>query len=108
MPNHPQARKLLGIAYYSIGDLAAAANVFRDWLRDEPANPIAQHMFAACSGEDVPARASDAYVEATFDSFAGSFDEKLARLHYRAPELIAQAVAKACGAPAKRLIALDG
>jgi predicted TPR repeat methyltransferase len=107
MPNHPQARKLLGIAYYSIGETDAAANVFRDWLRDEPANPIAHHMFAACSGKNVPARASDAYIEATFDSFAGSFDEKLGRLHYRAPELIGKAVAKACGPPAERLIALD-
>ncbi|MEO8629195.1 MAG: tetratricopeptide repeat protein [Betaproteobacteria bacterium] len=107
MPNHPQSRKLLGIAYYSIGQVEAAANVFREWLRDEPNHPVAQHMFSACSGHDVPARASDAYVEATFDSFAGSFDEKLGRLEYRAPQLIAEALAKACAAPAKNLIALD-
>ncbi len=107
MPNHPQARKLLGVAYYSIGQIDAAANVFREWLREEPDNPIAQHLFAACSGENVPVRASDAYVEATFDTFAGSFDEKLERLHYRAPELVAQALAKACGTPAKSLVALD-
>src|SRR5262245_51532832 len=64
-------------------------------------------MLSACSGQDVPARASDAYVETTFDSFAGSFDEKLERLDYRAPQLIAQALEKACGAAGKRLIALD-
>jgi predicted TPR repeat methyltransferase len=107
MPNHPQSRKLLGIAYYRLGQVEAAASVFRDWLRDEPANPIAHHMFAACSGDNVPARASDAYVEATFDGFAGSFEGKLERLHYRAPELIAGALAKACDAPARRLVALD-
>jgi len=107
VPNHAQSRKLLGIAYYSIGQIDEAANVFRDWLRDEPGNPIAQHMFAACSGQNVPARASDAYVEATFDSFAGSFDEKLGHLAYRAPQLVAQALAKACDVPAKHLVALD-
>ncbi len=107
MPNHPQARKLLGVAYYSIGQIDAAANVFREWLREEPNNPIAQHLFAACSGENVPVRASDAYVEATFDTFAGSFDEKLERLQYRAPGLVAQALANAAGTPAKNLVALD-
>jgi predicted TPR repeat methyltransferase len=106
-PNHAQSRKLLGVAYYSIGQIEAAAEVFRDWLRIEPDNPVAQHMFAACSGQNVPERASDAYVEATFDAFAGSFDAKLERLGYRAPQLIADALAKACGAPYKQLDALD-
>ena len=45
---------------------------------------------AACSGRDVPARASDAFIEQTFDSFAGSFDSKLAKLLYRAPALVAE------------------
>jgi predicted TPR repeat methyltransferase len=107
MPNHALSRKLLGIAYYSIGQIDAATDVFREWLREEPDNPIAHHMFAACSGENVPVRASDAYVEATFDAFAGSFDEKLAHLEYRAPGLVAQALANAAGTPAKDLIALD-
>jgi predicted TPR repeat methyltransferase len=106
-PTNAQSKKLLGIAYYSIGQIDAAARVFSDWLRDEPDNPIAQHMFAACSGDSVPARASDAYIEATFDTFAGSFDEKLEHLAYRAPQLIAQALAKASDPPAKSLVALD-
>jgi predicted TPR repeat methyltransferase len=106
-PTNAQSRKLLGIAYYTIGQTDEAARVFSDWLRDEPDNPIAQHMFAACSGDSVPARASDAYIEATFDSFAGSFDEKLGHLAYRAPQLIAQALAKACDPPAKSLAVLD-
>jgi len=106
-PNHPQARKLLGIAYYTIGQIDAAAAVFRDWLEEEPENPIARHMLAACSGQDVPMRASDDYVEKTFDAFAGSFDSKLEKLAYRAPQLVADALAAVCEAPAKRLVALD-
>jgi predicted TPR repeat methyltransferase len=107
IPNHPQARKLLGIAYYTIGQVDAAAEVFRQWLKEEPDNPIAYHMLAACSGENVPGRASDDYVERTFDAFAGSFDAKLEKLAYRAPQLVADALATACGAPGKRLVALD-
>jgi predicted TPR repeat methyltransferase len=46
-------------------------------------------MIAACSRRDVPARASDGFIEQTFDNFAGSFDSKLAKLLYRAPALVA-------------------
>ena len=52
-------------------------------------------MLAACSGRDVPARASDAFIEKTFDSFAASFDAKLASLAYRAPALVAEMLADA-------------
>ena len=68
--------------------------MFEEWLAEEPDDPIARHMLAACSGRDVPARASDAFVEATFDSFAGSFDAKLAKLLYRAPALVAEMLAR--------------
>ena len=61
------------------------SRIFEEWLEEEPDHPIARHMIAACSGRDVPARASDAFIEKTFDSFAGSFDAKLAKLLYRAP-----------------------
>ncbi len=106
-PHHPESRRLLGIAYYTLGQIDAAANVYREWLVDEPNHPVALHLLAACSGKDVPARASDAYVETSFDTFAGSFDAKLERLHYRAPQLIADALAAREATPAKRLIALD-
>jgi predicted TPR repeat methyltransferase len=36
----------------------------------EPDNPVPRHLYAACSGEGVPERASDRYVEAEFDTFA--------------------------------------
>ena len=53
-------------------------------------------MLAACTGREVPERASDDYIEATFDSFAASFESKLAKLSYRAPALIA-AMLEECG-----------
>ena len=64
-------------------------------------------MIAACSGRDVPARASDAFIEQTFDSFAGSFDAKLAKLLYRAPALVAAMLADSDVEASKSLDVLD-
>ena len=89
-PKHPEARRLLALAHHTLGEVDKAVEVFEEWLRDEPDDPIARHMLAACSGRDVPQRASDAYIEKTFDSFAASFDAKLAKLSYRAPALVAE------------------
>ena len=68
LPRDPEARKLLGIAYYTLGEIDKAAEVYREWLAVEPDNPVAVHHLAACSGEAVPERASDAYVARTFDA----------------------------------------
>lgn len=106
-PGHAGARKMLGIGYYALGQIDKAAEVYREWLEEDPGNPVAQHYLAACSGDQVPERASDAYVEDTFDRFANSFDAKLARLSYRAPELVGRAVARAFGEPSAKWSVLD-
>lgn len=106
-PGHASARKLLGLAHYMLGELDKAAAVYRDWLAEEPGNPVALHHLAACTGEAVPSRAADAYVEATFDAFAASFDARLEHLRYRAPQLIADALASVLGAPQAKLDILD-
>jgi predicted TPR repeat methyltransferase len=94
-PKHPEARRLLALAHHTLGEVEKAIEIFDEWLREEPDDPIARHMLAACSGRDVPARASDAFIEKTFDSFAASFDAKLASLAYRAPALVAEMLAHA-------------
>jgi predicted TPR repeat methyltransferase len=81
--------------------------IFEEWLKDEPGHPIARHMLAACSGRDVPSRASDAFIERTFDSFAASFDSKLAKLAYRAPALVAELLADSNVEASKSLDVLD-
>jgi len=91
-PKHREARRLLALAHCVLGDVAEAVRIFEEWLGEEPNDPIARHMLAACTGRNVPARASNAFVENTFDSFAGSFESKLARLAYRAPALVAAAL----------------
>jgi predicted TPR repeat methyltransferase len=106
-PKHPEARRLLAIAHCTLGEVDKAVEVFEEWLEEEPDSPIARHMLAACSGRDVPPRASDAFVEETFDSFAASFDSKLAQLSYRAPALVAQMLAEPGVEASKSLDVLD-
>ena len=106
-PKHREARRLLAIAHCRLGELSKAIKIFEEWLQEEPGDPIATHMLAACTGRDTPARASDSYVELTFDGFAASFESKLAKLGYRAPKLVATML-EDTGIPAqKQLDVLD-
>lgn len=106
-PKHPEARKLLALAHCALGEIDEAARIFQEWLAADPDDPVARHMLSACTGQDVPQRASDGFVASTFDSFAASFESKLARLSYRAPKLIAVMLEDAVGEPAKTLDILD-
>jgi predicted TPR repeat methyltransferase len=107
-PSHGFAQDLLGRMLYVVGERDEATNIFRAWAAREPANPIPAHMLAACSGNDVPPRASDDYIRTTFDHFAASFDEVLLqRLDYHAPEALCASLAGALGAPQRTLDILD-
>ena len=106
-PRNPAMRRLLGLAYSSLGMKDGAIAVYRAWLQAEPDNPLARFHLAACTGEQVPERAPDDYVVSVFDSFARTFDAKLADLSYKAPELVAAAVARLAGPPGKALTVLD-
>lgn len=80
----------LGIAYYRLDRIDEAADCYRAWLSLEPDNPLARYHLAACTGQDVPARAPDAYVTALFNDMSESFDEKLVgKLSYRGPAIVA-------------------
>jgi predicted TPR repeat methyltransferase len=73
----------------------------------EPDSPELHHLLAAYGGAPVPERASDHMVTRMFDSFAPKFDEKLAFLEYRAPELVAAAVRKHLEAGDMKIDLLD-
>ncbi len=94
-PANPMALHVLGRAYQANGDIEKAREVFQAWLERDPRNPIALHMLRACSTDAAPARASDDYVRALFDDIADGFDEHLANLGYRAPQLVGAAVSAA-------------
>ncbi len=84
-----------------------ALKTYATWLRHVPGDPVASHMIEALTAESGATRASDAYVRKTFDDFSASFDQVLEDLEYRAPSLVAEAVARACGAAAGSLDVLD-
>lgn len=95
-PQRSKSRAMLAMGYSALGRIEEAAAVYRQWLEDEPENPIAAHLYAACAGGGIPERASDHYVETTFDEFAATFDEQLlGRLSYRVPRLVEIALEKA-------------
>jgi predicted TPR repeat methyltransferase len=81
-----------GQLLYRLDRLPQALEFYRNWLARSPDDPIAQHMLAACGGEDCPRRASDSYVRSVFDDFAESFDRSLQLLQYQAPRLLYEAV----------------
>jgi predicted TPR repeat methyltransferase len=97
----------LGSALYGEGRLKEAAEMYRRCLALAPDDARARHMLAACSGEGAPARASDDYVRAEFDHYASTFDASLARLEYRGPALVAQAVDEIAGDLPPETIVLD-
>ena len=98
-PGQVQAREQVIRALVMLGQRDGAAQLYRDWLTEDPDNAVAQHQLAATLGTDAPARASDAYLLAVFDSVAPQFDRKLAALGYQAPQQVAQAVAALQPAP---------
>ena len=102
-----QRRQLYAQILLVAGEHERAATILRAWLAQEPGNPYVLHHLAACTGQGAPQRASDAYVEKVFDSFAPTFDDRLAKLHYRAPQVVADAVAAALPAPARALDVAD-
>lgn len=106
-PRLSKAYKNLGILLNIQGRTAEAVVAWKQWLENEPDNPIPRHMIAAATGQNVPARAADGFVQKTFDVFAQTFDAKLEHLGYRAPQCVAEAVAKELGQPRGALDVLD-
>lgn len=101
-PRHLQARSAVPKALVQLGRLDEAAKLYREWLATDPDNPVIKHHLAACSGGAVPERASDAYVERTFDAFAATFDANLSALGYRAPQLVADLLRELLPPPARQ------
>ncbi|MBJ2158895.1 tetratricopeptide repeat protein [Variovorax sp. IB41] len=105
-PRNLSARSKVIRALELLRENEQATRMYREWLAEEPGNPVVAHLLAACEGH-APERASDGYVETLFDSYAGSFDASLEKLHYRAPELVARAVQDMYGPPAAHLAVVD-
>ena len=101
------AYRNLGRALVTSGRNAEALAVYRQWQAQDPADAAIAHMVASLAEGPAPERASDHYVQSTFDRFAGSFDEVLERLDYRAPAVCDALVTRLLGAPTANLAVLD-
>ncbi len=75
-------------ALHTLDRLSEAEKIVNQWLEQDPASAAASHMHASITGDNVPPRATDAYVTKTFDDFSTRFDEKLQSLEYKAPQLL--------------------
>ncbi|HOB92617.1 MAG TPA: methyltransferase domain-containing protein [Aquabacterium sp.] len=106
-PRSRTLRSLLVLAYAKAGRIADAQAVLQAWIDSEPDDPYPRHHLAALTGENVPARAGDAYVTEMFDGFAAGFDGKLANLDYQAPQHVATALARLLGSAAPVASLLD-
>ena len=106
-PNKPEILHLLGVCLRYSSRAAEAADVYTEILKLKPDDSEARHLLAACSGNGVPARGSDEYVQKHFDSFSGNFDKVLGGLDYRAPDLVVRSLAAAYGDPDGGLHVLD-
>ena len=106
-PNFFRAYETLAMLCYRLGDTGGAAETYRVWSLRDPDNAKARHMAAATSGANVPPRAADEYVRLVFDSVAQGFDRNLKNLGYRAPELVATALAEHAETRGAPLAVLD-
>jgi predicted TPR repeat methyltransferase len=106
-PQLPDSYHYLGLGLYAAGRLEEATEVFQRWLKLFPNDPSARHLVASCTGQGIPERASDDYVQAEFDDFAATFDSQLTSLEYHGPALVDEEVTRIYGAPQPRLVVLD-
>jgi len=88
------------------GRLDEAAAAFRRLLSFDPDNVVSRHLLAACSSDPHCERAPEVYIRKLFDHYAPHFDESLARLQYRAPQLIVEQLTRSV-APNSNLEVLD-
>ena len=97
-PNFAAAHALLGRAAAELGAHEEAVAALRRALSLEPEDALGVRLDLARLGALKPDEAiTDGYVRALFDDYAPKFDRHLTRsLAYRGPELIADALRRAC------------
>ena len=106
-PDLVAAHRNLCITLWRSRKLSDAAEVARGWLKVEPGSEIAKFLLTLASGENLAARAPDGLLERMYDGYAANYDRHLQRLSYRAPMLVAGALARAGRGPQGQLAILD-
>ena len=93
-PDYFRAYEALAMLLYQLERTDDAADIYSQWATRDPTNAKAQHMAAATSRRNAPPRAPDEYVQGLFDRSAEGFDANVEQLGYRAPALVAAALAE--------------
>ncbi|MEO8802232.1 MAG: methyltransferase domain-containing protein, partial [Rudaea sp.] len=88
--------------------LSSTRQAYRRWLDAVPGQPIAMFMLDALEHGKTPGRMPDAAVASTFDAYAAEFDKHIRSLGYRAPELVAEVLARRLPTADASLDVLDG
>ena len=107
VPNNGRARRAIAKYQFALGRPSEAIEELTELLDHSPDDAIARHMIAAYGGSEMPGRASNLFVTQTFDEFSASFDEVLARLDYKAPQLVADEISRLATGSGKKLDVLD-
>lgn len=96
---HEETPRLeLAVAYEQMDRHDMALKIWEEIAVDFPDSPIVAYQIAALRGEDPPPLSPAAYTAQLFDSYAETFDDHLLnRLEYRAPGVLAKAVAPHLG-----------
>jgi len=100
---NPNATKVLqsyGRALVMVGRVQQAAEVYDEWAKAEPDNPLANHLSRAAHGSQTTTKASAAYVRRLFDGYAAWFDVSLAKLKYCGPQLVLNSLQRVAQVPA--------
>lgn len=106
-PYNRDAYRYLAFTLYAMNEREKAIALVRQWLEFDPESAAARHLLAAYGGAPQPERADERYVRELFDDFAGSFDQVLRDIHYKAPGLVAERLRAAFPGAAARLAIID-
>lgn len=106
-PDEDVTRRQIAKVLLQLGRRKEAVGELAELLERHPDDAAIRHSLAAYGGSDIPDRASDEYVRQLFDGFSRSFDATLARLEYKAPQLVSDALACLASQVDKKLDILD-
>lgn len=81
---------------------------YQRWLKDSPGNNIARFMLAALRGDIDLHKAPPPFVREMFDHFAQTYDNRLAAIEFRVPQLIGGLLNQLSGPGRRDRKVLDG
>jgi predicted TPR repeat methyltransferase len=107
---NPRSTKYLGCygrALVASGCLQLAAEVYEQWTKADPDNPVARHLSNAVLGSTEATQVPTDYIRTLFNDCATRFDATLANLKYCGPKLIVDVLRQVAVMPSEKWDILD-